>query len=283
MWMYDFHIFYLGGKAVLSGISPYTIPDFNGPYFLAMAFTPLALLPEYIAYSLYLIINLALLWKISGKRGLIALFCFPVIFTLFVGQIDLTLAMIASLGSPWGLVLLLLKPQVGFVLAPWYLARLDKTGWRKLIVGCGALIGISFLLDPNWISDWFANPMDAASYSIRTSNLLWVIPPHLANLRVVLNLILAVLALPLALSLSRRVDAWSTLSLFQPLSNIYSSTVLVEWITLIEVGLSWLIVFLVGGDIHHGMPMFVIPLSILIRTHWDKLSHYLSRISARQR
>lgn len=272
MWMYDFHIFYLGGKAVLNGISPYTIPDFNGPYFLAMAFAPIALLPEYLAYVLFIILNLTLLWKIMGKRSLIALLCFPILFSLFVGQIDLTLALITGFGSPWGLVLLITKPQVGFVVAPWLMRRLDKTSWMKVIIGCGMVIALSFVLDPNWISDWSSHRLGPESYSTRTSNLLWLIPTHLANIRVTVNLILATTVLPVGFYVARRVTSWSILSLVQPWSNIYSAAVLVEWITPIEVVLSWIMVFLVGGDIHHGMPMFVIALSILIRTHWDKLS-----------
>ena len=31
MFLYDFHNFFLGGQAVLAGVSPYTVPDFLPP------------------------------------------------------------------------------------------------------------------------------------------------------------------------------------------------------------------------------------------------------------
>src|SRR5262245_22860376 len=119
MWRYDFHLFYLAGQAVLKGVSPYTITDFNPPFPLAVLFALVAWMPEPLAYVAYLAVCLWLMWKVLGKRTLWAALSFPVWFNLFVGQVDLPLALLASLIGPWSLPLMLIKPQVGFVVAPW--------------------------------------------------------------------------------------------------------------------------------------------------------------------
>ena len=68
MWQYDFHLFYMGARAILEGTSPYQMWDFNGPYPLAVFFIPFALLPEPLAYSAFLTTNIALAWKLLGLR-----------------------------------------------------------------------------------------------------------------------------------------------------------------------------------------------------------------------
>ena len=55
-------------------------------------------------------------------------------------------------------------------------------------------------------------------------------------------------------------------SLSVPLTNIYSPSVLGEWIGPLEVGLSWAVIILVGGDIHNGAPLFIVALVIIIKT-----------------
>jgi len=72
------------------------------------------------------------------------------------------------------------------------------------------------------------------------------------------------LALPLGFWLRERRDSWTVLHLFTPYTNIYSPSVLAEWIGPLEVILSWAAI-LVVGTIHNGAPLFVVGLSILLR------------------
>src|SRR5438128_2267731 len=130
MWIYDFSRFYLAGRAVLAGQSPYTIVDFIEPYPLAVLFALVAWLPESVAYGAYLVGCLGLLWKVVGRRSIWPLLSFPVLFNLFVGQTDLPLGLLGAAMGPWALPLLLIKPQVGFVVVPW-MAR--HTRWRQLV------------------------------------------------------------------------------------------------------------------------------------------------------
>ncbi len=156
----------------------------------------------------------------------------------------------------------MVKPQVGLVVAPWVIRR---TSWQRLtvvfLIGL-AILALSFLLRPTWFSEWLEAVPSVASYTRRDSNIYWLIPPAAKTVAMVIGVMIA---LPIGFLLQRRRESWAVLQLFAPLSNIYSVSVLSEWIGPLEVILSWLVILMVGG-IHTGAPMFVIPLSILIRS-----------------
>ena len=270
MFLYDFLIFYNGGRAVWAGLSPHTVADFNGPYPLAVLFAPLALLPLPVAYGLFLAFNLYLVWRVLHWSGAWALLSFPVLFSLFVGQIDLALTLgIAAV--PWLLPLALVKPQVGFVLAPWLVRRYTRCDWQKAI-GVGVVfLALCFALRPGWVGEWLAAQPQVNSYSIRASNLYYLIPAQAMDARVIAMTVLAPLALIAAFLLKERKVSWTAASLLAPLTNIYSPAVLAEWIGPLEMGVSYLPVLLTGGVIHEGMPMYLIGLVILARQFWPQL------------
>jgi len=264
MWLFDFHVFYLAGQAVLAGISPYIDSTFISPYMLALVFALVAWLPEGVAYALYLAGCGWLMWRVLKKRLIWVLLSFPVIFGLFVGQLDLPLALLGRLLGPWALPLFLVKPQLGFVLAPWIIRR---AGWRELAsaAGLGAgFVGVSFLLHPPWFAEWLAYQPSLAEYASKDANVYFLLPGQMKAWAVGIG---ALLALPLGFWLESRRESWVVLHLFQPLTNIYSASVLAEWIGPWEVALSWLAIFWMG-DIHAGAPMFLVGLSILIRYRW---------------
>ena len=191
-----------------------------------------------------------------------ALLAFPVLFTLFVGQIDLALAL--GIGVvPWLLPLALVKPQVGFVLAPWLVRRYTRRDWLKAIgVGVGFL-GLCFLLRPGWVGEWLAAQPQVNSYSIRASNLYYLIPAQAMDARLIVMAVLSPLALIAAFLLKGRKVSWTVASLLAPLTNIYSPAVLAEWIGPLEMVVSYLPVLLIGGFIHEGMPMYLVGLTVL--------------------
>jgi len=262
MWLYDFHLFYLAGQAVLAGVSPYTIPDFNPPYPLAMLFATIAWMPEPLAYMVYLLSILWLMWKAMGKRFIWPLLSFPVWFNLFVGQIDLLLGLLAGLLGPWALPIMLIKPQVGLVVAPWIIRR---TEWKRLayvaLLGCGFL-ALSILMRPTWVSEWLSVTPSFTQYALRDSNLYWLIPTSFKTIALAIGVLVA---LPIGFWITKRRDSWIVLHLFAPLTNIYSVSILAEWIGPLEAILSWLVILFVG-TIHSGAPMFIVVLSILVRS-----------------
>lgn len=262
MWQYDFHLFYAAGRALLAGQTPYTVPDFRSPYPLAIIFMPLALLPESIAYAAYLIGCVILLWRCLKPAQAWGGLSFPVLFTLFVGQIDLPLALIVSRYGPWTYALALLKPQLALVLLPWYLWRLKRRDWIKVLLPGLALLGVSFAMQPGWVGEWWLVLPDLSDYARHDSNLYWLLKPATATIPVILG---CLAALTYALGTGSRSKSWTVLHLFAPATNIYSSAILVACMTPLEALLSWLAIFAVGGDIHSGAPLFVVGLSIMFR------------------
>ena len=261
MLLFDFNICYLAGRAVLAGQSPYSIVGFISPYPLAVLFALIAWLPEPVAYGVYLAGCLALLWKVVGRRSIWALLSFPVLFNLFVGQMDLPLGLLGAWLGPWSLPLMLVKPQVGFVVLPW---AVRHAHWRQLVWPCvvaAAFLALCFVLRPTWLAEWLAFVPAVTDYARHDSNLYWLVPNGLKTIALVVGILVA---LPVGFLLRERRDSWIALHLFAPLTNIYSASVLAEWIGPLEVILSWLAIFVVG-TIHSGAPLFVVALSILLR------------------
>jgi hypothetical protein len=262
MFLYDFTIFYNAALAVWAGTSPYAVHDFIGPYPQAMLFAPLALLPLPVAYAVYLAFNIYMLWRLLRKRSVWALLSFPVLFTLFVGQVDLPL-MLGIGAVPWLLPLAMIKPQVGFILAPWLIRRYSKADWLKAISVGAVFLALSFLLRPGWVGEWLVSPPTFQSYSMRVSNLYYLIPDAWINLRMSLIYSLSAAAFITAFFLKERQTSWTVVSLLAPFSTVYSSAVLAEWIGPLEMAASYLAMILAGGMIHEGMPMYLVGLVIL--------------------
>ena len=261
MFLYDLHLFYQAGQAVLAGTSPYTIVDFYAPFPLAIIFAMIAWIPEPIVYMVYLLTCIWLLWKLLGWKCIWALLSFPVCFGLFVGQVDLLLTLLMVSIGPWALPLLIIKPQVGFVVAPWFIRRLNRIQLLIIALITVAFLGICFLIRPGWLIEWLNVIPAVISYAKRDSNLYWFISQSFKGLALIIGMIIV---LPLGFLVKDRGISYTVLHLFSPLSNIYSASVLAEWIGPVEVLLSWIAVIIVG-NIHSGAPLFVIGLSILFR------------------
>ena len=130
---------------------------------------------------------------------------FPVLFTFFVGQVDLILALSAALLGPLALPFLLAKPQIAFVAAPWLLLHSDR---RKMALGIGAMLGmllLCFLLRPEWVSEWLASTPQRADYARHDSNLYLLAPE---GVRTTLAWILSPIALALGVWLRERRRSW---------------------------------------------------------------------------
>jgi hypothetical protein len=269
MFHFDFLIFYFSGRAVWEGTSPYLVDGFISPYPLAVLFAPLALLTVSDAYVLYLAVNLFLLWKTMRRRMIWALLAFPVLFTLYVGQIDMVLALGIGL-VPWLLPLAIVKPQVGFVLAPWIVRRYSRLDWWKAAGVGGAFLALCFIMRPTWVGEWLAAQPQVNSYSIRASNLYYLVPAEWMDVRIIVMTIFTPLALVAAFWIKDRQISWTTAHLLAPLTNIYSAAILTEWIGPIELVVSYLPVFLTGGYIYAGLPMYFVGLTLLVRQLWQR-------------
>jgi hypothetical protein len=261
MWLFDFDIFYTMGQAVLAHARPINF----SPYPLAVLFAPFALLPFYTAYGVYFIINLLLIWKVAGRRTIWALLSFPVMYMLFVGQVDIMVAVPMYLGFPWTFPLILAKPHVGLIVLPWLLRKGKLRDWMIAGLLTLAFLGFCFLLRPSWFQEWLSVIPTVAEYSTRTTNMYYLIPSNQLDLRATVTIIGVIASFLLALTISNRKTSTIVMNLFAANSNAYSPAILAEWIGPIEVILSWIAIILVGGNAFDGSPLFIIGLSILLR------------------
>jgi len=273
MWLFDFKIFYLAGLAVLNGNSPYLVDGFFSPFPMAVAFVPFALFPLTISYGIYLILSIWLLWKFVRWNTFWALLSFPVFFSLLVGQVDMQIALCVALFGPYAIPLIFIKPQLGFILVP-FLIR--KGSFRKIFIGGGFAAGIlllCFIIRPNWISEWLL-VLSNREYSSRfDSSLYWLIPHPIKEMIV---FYVSAIIMVIGFCLPNRRTSWTILQLFAPVTNIYSASVLAEWIGPLEVIVSWLAMIWIGIAIHNGAPMFVVGLIILIRhAPWRRFFFFL--------
>lgn len=285
LWLYDFRIFREGGRRLLEGRSPYEVFGFYSPLPLAVLFAPLARLPLGVGYAVFVAATLALLWKAAGRRAGWALLSFPVLFTLFVGQVDLFLALAAVVLGPLSFPLLLAKPQIAFVTVPWLLFhRMERDGedgvraglpgagsgiparigWAR-IAGMALAIGMlafCFWLRPGWVAEMRAAAPPLAAYASHDSSLYRLVPDDVPT-TVVGAVSLA--ALGLGVWLRRRRDSWALLHLCTPVTNVYSAAVLAAWFGPLEMLVGWAAFLAVAPDVHQGAPLYLVALALLLR------------------
>ncbi len=268
LWLYDFRIFHGAGRHLLAGETPYSAGSgFFSPLPLAVLYAPFALLPLPASYAAFILVSLALLYKTMGRRSGWALLSFPVLFVLFVGQVDLFLTLAAAAFGPLSFPLLLGKPQVAFVAVPWLLVRSNR---RQLMLGIAlsaVMLLICFWLRPGWIAEMRAAAPALNVYVKHDSNLYRLVP---VGIRTILVWIISPLALAFGALLRLRRDSWAVLHLLDPITNVYSAAALTEWIGPLEMLLSWAGFLVVGKAIHHGAPLYFVGLAVLARRFWDK-------------
>ncbi len=160
---YDYQTtFYQAARMVLGGQDPYLVPTFNNPPWALIPVMPFALLPESAATLLFFVLNVFLYalvaYKLRAKP--LAFFAFmlsaPVIYGLYRLNIDALVLVGFILPAPIGLFLVLMKPQMGFVMALlWLLKAWKSGGFRGVAVTFGPLVlayALSFLVFGNWIT-----------------------------------------------------------------------------------------------------------------------------------
>jgi hypothetical protein len=124
----DFDVFYWAAKALLSGLSPYTVPGFFNPAWTLIPFIPLTLFSIEISHAIWQVCTvlgiLAALWRFHLKPLTIAIVVLasPLMWISVVyGNVDWLVLLGATLAPKWGMWLLSMKPQVStgsFILSP---------------------------------------------------------------------------------------------------------------------------------------------------------------------
>ncbi len=120
-------------RAVLQGQSPYSQSLFVNPPWTVLLLLPFVLFPANIARGIILVFSLIALiyagWRLQApKAAMIALMLSPTaIGSLLAGNLDALVLLGIFLPSTWGLLILMIKPQVGFGAAIYYLFE----AWRN--------------------------------------------------------------------------------------------------------------------------------------------------------
>lgn len=125
---------------LISGTSPYSIDNYVAPPWLLIPLIPLAVLPERIGRVLVFGLNIAMLAYLAHKNGasltsiIAILVSYPVIYGLIYGQLD-WLIMMGLVLPPWlGLILLMVKPQIGIGVAVYLAYSIwENSGVKKLL------------------------------------------------------------------------------------------------------------------------------------------------------
>lgn len=134
---WDFRTFFLpAGQAILAGRSPYTVSGFYNPPWLSILFVPLVLLPEHLAWGLYLALNIyayviGLIRLRFRLAGILLVMLSPYVFySLWYGNVDGLIILGATLPPGVGVWLILLKPQMSLILIGLWFYQSRLQGWK---------------------------------------------------------------------------------------------------------------------------------------------------------
>lgn len=155
----DFEVLYAGARAWRAGGSPY-IPGFYSPIWLAVLLAPLTVLRLEAAYLIAVISMIAgyglALWNVARRWDLIAiaLACPLAILSWALGNVDTWVVAGAFLPPAIGIWLVMLKPQMGSIVALLFVWRAwRRNGWKSaaaLGAPVAAALGLSVAAGMRW-------------------------------------------------------------------------------------------------------------------------------------
>lgn len=169
----DYGCVYLASSNMLHGQSPYAVACYIYPIWLAIAAMPLALLPAALSYHVYLVLAIGAILFVAlsaRRRWLAVLCCVPlIVLTLLWGNVDWILLVGFVLPFPAAMPLLLIKPQIGAVLAAMLTWQAWRAGQRWSVVSWCAVLAI-----------WFAASISAGMSWSGASSGAWYVGQNLS-------------------------------------------------------------------------------------------------------
>lgn len=155
---------------------PYAVPGFYNPFWI---FAPVMLAELFGVYKtavwvvlnlccfIYVCIRLKLpLWMVVPYLALSGAF-----MSVYLGNVEGIVALGLVLPAPVGIVLLMIKPQIGMAVTAYYvLSALVYSGWKKaarMLVPVLVLFALSVAL----YGDWFAKPAELIGLRYNTASL----------------------------------------------------------------------------------------------------------------
>jgi hypothetical protein len=166
--------FYPAARAVLQGKSPYTIPTFRNVPWTIIPLLPFALLfiTTFGAYA----------WVAHRlKASPLALIAFlvspPVFYGMRMLNVDIMVLIGFTLPPPIGLFLIIIKPQMGIVMVPFWLVEAWRESGLKGVVKTFIPVTIALILSFILFGNWQAGKQSDLVGSIWNASLWpWAIP-----------------------------------------------------------------------------------------------------------
>jgi hypothetical protein len=136
----DWHLhFRPAARAVIEGRSPYSVYGFYNPPWALLPLLPLALLPEWAGRGCLIVLSIASYFTIAVKSqarpSSLAAFLLapPILLGIKLGNLD-WMPLLGLLMAPrFGIILVIIKPQVGAAVAVyWIINAYRNGGWKAL-------------------------------------------------------------------------------------------------------------------------------------------------------
>ena len=168
-------------KLVLAGESPYLLHRFYNPIWALIPILPLALLPIDLGRAVYFLFSaMAFAYaahRLGGKPVAVGAFLAspPVVHCLLAGNLDWIPMLGFSLAPRWGLFLVIVKPQMGAIVALFWLVEAWRTGgWRQVVYvfwPITAALVLSVLVFGAWFSRFGETVYDTWNASLWPASL----------------------------------------------------------------------------------------------------------------
>lgn len=270
---FDYIMFYNAIQMMQVGYSPYQFLGFISPFPFALFFYPFGLLPFWIGFGLFTLLNLSILVYITKWNVFKVILFSPITFCLWVGNIDIIVVGLAFTNTWWGVALSSLKPQLAIWIIPYYFYTWFKNReWQKLQLSCASILliySIPTIFNPDWIGEWRSVTPSILHYATHASSIFGSISflPDNIVAQSILFVTIALLTLPMMLY-SNKTNYWNIMAMFNPVSNLYSLSILMNKVDFTSILMSWaLIPFALY--LHTGLPFVFIPIYFSLKEYYN--------------
>jgi hypothetical protein len=154
--------FYPATRAFLNGKNPYEVPTFRNPPWTIIFLVPFALFSETTGGILFFIASIILYawaaYRLKASRLALTVFLLspPVVYGMRMLNVDVFVLIGFTMPAQVGLFLVLIKPQMGLAMIPFWAAKEFREGGLKKVATTFApvttFLVLSFLFFGNWTS-----------------------------------------------------------------------------------------------------------------------------------
>lgn len=163
--------FYPAANAVLRGNSPYTVPTFRNAPWTILFLLPFALFSETTGGVLFFLASLGIYawvaYRLQASRLALTVFLLspPVVYGMRMLNVDIFVLIGFTLPAQLGLFFVIIKPQMGIVMIPFWLIQAYKEGGIRQVVTTFAPVTVvtvlTFLFFGNWLSGRQSDLLDS--------------------------------------------------------------------------------------------------------------------------